>query len=416
MKILLLKNQANPQIQHFLWIIIHKFCYFYGLHKLFYVNLQKKAMIKRLITKQIEEKIFTGKAIIIMGARQVGKSFLLRNYIQNSENTVWLDGEEIENQRFFETINPQKIQLLMGNKKILIIDEAQRILNIGSKLKIIIDHLPDIQLIVTGSSSFDLCNKINEPLTGRKWEYQMFPLSFQEMVNHHGFLNEKKLLTHRMVFGYYPDIVVQHDDKIKLLKSLTESYLYKDILQWENIRKSERLIKLLQAIAFQIGSQVTYNELSRICGLDVKTIEKYIDLLEKSFVIFRLSSFSRNLRSELKFSRKIYFYDNGVRNALISNFNDVEMRNDTGALWENFLISERIKKLNYEQKFANYWFWRTTNQKEIDYIEEYNGELSSFEFKWNPKKQEKPVKEFISNYPDASYKIITPENIEDFIL
>lgn len=373
-------------------------------------------MIQRILSKEINEKLFKGKAILIMGARQVGKSFMLQYEFGNSGNTLWLDGDEAEVQSLFEAINPQKVKLLMGDKKILIIDEAQSIINIGIKLKLIIDHLPDIQLIVTGSSSFDLCNKINEPLTGRKWEYSLFPLSFQEMLNHHGFMEEKKYLSQRLVFGYYPDVVCQTEDKIKLLKSLTDSYLYKDILQWERIQKSDRLVKLLQAIAFQLGSQVSYTELAKLCGIDVKTVEKYISLLEKSYVIFRLSSFSRNLRNELKFSKKIYFYDNGIRNALISNYNSIEFRTDIGALWENYLISERIKKLNYEKVFANQWFWRTTSQKEIDYIEEYNGMISAYEFKWNSQKKNKIPADFLKNYPDASYKLITPDNFEEFLL
>jgi uncharacterized protein len=373
-------------------------------------------MIQRILSEQINEKLFKGKAILIMGARQVGKSYMLQHKYGNIEQAFWLDGDDTEVQSLFENISVPKVKMLMGNKKILIIDEAQSIINIGIKLKLIIDHLPDIQLIVTGSSSFDLCNKINEPLTGRKWEYSLFPLSFQEMVNHHGFLEEKKYLSERLVFGYYPDIVCQNEDKIKLLKSLTDSYLYKDILHWERIQKSDRLIKLLQAISFQVGSQISYNELSRLCGIDVKTIEKYITLLEKSFVIFRLSSFSRNLRSELKFSKKIYFYDNGIRNALISNYNSIELRNDIGALWENFLISERIKKLVYDNIFANQWFWRTNSQKEIDYIEEYNGVLAAYEFKWNTTKKHIIPKDFHTAYPDASYKLITPENIEEFLL
>jgi predicted AAA+ superfamily ATPase len=273
-----------------------------------------------------------------------------------------------------------------------------------------------VQLIATGSSAFELQNRLNEPLTGRKWEYKLFPLSFAEMVANNGLLQEKRLLPHRLIYGYYPDVVVNHGNEQKILRQLSDSYLYKDILQWEGIQKPDKLVLLLQSLAFQTGSQVSYSELGQICGLDPKTIEKYILLLEKTFVIFRLSSFSRNLRNELKFSKKIYFYDNGIRNALISNFNQIELRNDKGALWENFLISERIKKLNYKEIYANSWFWRTKDQVEIDYLEEKNGQITAFEFKYNSNKKVKINPSFSETYNVESLEVVTPENVEDFLL
>jgi predicted AAA+ superfamily ATPase len=283
-------------------------------------------------------------------------------------------------------------------------------------MKLITDQMPDIQLVATGSSAFELSNRVNEPLTGRKWEFQLFPLSFAEMVAHHGLLKEKRLLRHRLLYGYYPDVVVNQGDEQRILRQLSDSYLYKDILQWESIQKPDKLLTLLKALAFQVGSQVSYNELAQICGLDPKTVEKYVHLLEKTFIIFRLGSFARNLRNELKFSRKIYFYDNGIRNALISNFNQMEMRDDRGALWENFLVSERMKKLHYNEIWANSYFWRTKDQQEIDYIEDKDGGISAFEFKWSEKKAVKINASFQANYNVINAQVITPDNIEDFLL
>lgn len=372
-------------------------------------------MVDRILSKEIDKRLFKGKAIIIMGPRQVGKSSLLTAKFKDNEDVIWLEGDNIEVQSIFENFSLSVAKSIIGNKKILIIDEAQNILNIGLKLKVVTDQLKDIQLIATGSSSFDLANKINEPLTGRKWEYTLYPLSFAEMVQHHGFWEEKKLLDQRLIFGYYPDVVMQNQDAKSILRSLSTSYLYKDVLRWENIKKSDRIVKLLQSLAFQVGSQVSYTELGNLCGLDNKTVEKYIFLLEKAFVIFRLPSFSRNLRNELKFSKKIYFYDNGIRNALIANYNPIELRSDIGVLWENFIISERIKKLHYTHGYANQWFWRTQAQKEIDYIEEYDGQIYAYEFKWNTKKTNKIPSDFAKAYPTAKFQVITPDNFQEFV-
>lgn len=372
-------------------------------------------MITRILSKEIEQRLNTGKAIIILGARQVGKSSLLRERFANDDSVVWLEGDNVEVQSIFENFSLAAAKSIIGDKKTLIIDEAQNILDIGIKLKIITDQLKDVQLIATGSSSFDLANKINEPLTGRKWEYTLYPLSFAEMEAHHGFWEERKLLNQRLVYGYYPDVVTHPSDAIEILRNLTTSYLYKDILRWENIKKSDRLTKLLQALAFQVGSQVSYTELGNMCGLDNKTVEKYIALLEQAYVIFRLPSFSRNLRNELKFSKKVYFFDNGIRNALIANYNPIELRSDVGALWENFLISERIKKNHYDKTYANQWFWRTQSQKEIDYLEEYNGQLNAYEFKWNSKKTAKAPNDFTKAYPDAVFRVVTLDNFQEFI-
>lgn len=352
----------------------------------------------------------------MLGPRQVGKTTLLKHMFAASEDVMYLYGDDGDVQRLFSDITAPRLKAIIGDKKTLIIDEAQRIPEMGLKLKIIIDQIPDVQLIATGSSSFELANKLNEPLTGRKWEYKMFPLSFTEMVAHHGLLEEKRMLRHRLIYGYYPEVVSNEGNEKEILKQLSDSYLYKDILMLDNVKRPEKIITLLQALAYQIGSQVSYNELSQMCGMDAKTVEKYINLLEQCYIIFRLKSFSRNHRNELKSSRKIYFYDNGIRNALIVNFSQVENRTDMGALWENFAIAERLKYISYNNIWRNSWFWRTKDQNEIDYIEEGDGNLDAFEFKWNPKTRYKCPSQFTQSYPDARVSLITPDCMEGFIV
>ncbi len=373
-------------------------------------------MINRILKNTVHSKLNHGKAIILTGARQVGKTTLVKELFKSSDEMIWLNGDELDVQNLFENVSATRLRFIFGTKKYVVIDEAQRIKDIGLKLKLITDELPEIQLIATGSSSFNLANEVNEPLTGRKWEYKMYPLSFAEMVQHHGLLDEKRLLRHRLVYGYYPDVVNNPGNEKEILKQLSDSYLYKDILMWEQIKKPEKLIKLLQAIAFQIGSQVSYSELAQLCGLDSKTVEKYIVLLEQCYVIFRLGSFSRNLRNELKNSKKIYFYDNGIRNAIIADFSLTENRSDIGALWENYIISERQKKLDYDGMWRNRWFWRTTDQKEIDYVEEGDGKINAFEFKWNSLSKYKMPKQFVDNYSGSSFSVVSPENMEEFLL
>jgi predicted AAA+ superfamily ATPase len=373
-------------------------------------------MINRILSASISSKLGNGKAIIIMGPRQVGKTTLLQTLFPDTDNVLFLNGDESDVRGMFENISATRLKAIVGNKKVVVIDEAQRIGDIGLRLKLITDQMPEVQLIATGSSSFDLANKVNEPLTGRKWEYTMYPLSFGEMVAHHGLLDEKRLIPHRLVYGYYPDVVTHQGEEKEILRQLSDSYLYKDILMWEQIKKPEKLMRLLQALAFQVGSQVSFNELGQMCSLDTKTVEKYITLLEQTFVIFRLGSFSRNLRNELKSSRKIYFYDNGIRNALIANFAQVEARTDVGALWENFLISERLKTLSYNNLWRNRWFWRTRDQKEIDYIEEGDGVLTAYEFKWNSQAKAKKPEQFAKSYPGSTFSVINPENVEEFLL
>jgi predicted AAA+ superfamily ATPase len=323
-----------------------------------------------------------GKAIIIMGARQVGKTTLIRQILEGSdESAFWFNGDEADTRNLFENISATRLKNLIGNHQIIVIDEAQRIADIGIKLKLITDQIPSVQLIATGSSSFELANKINEPLTGRKWEYRLFPLSFSELVWETNLLEEKRMLPHRLVYGSYPEIVTHPGDEEVRLRQLTDSYLYKDLLEYDKIQKSDKLVKLIQALAYQIGSEVSYNELAQLCGIDPKTVDNYITILEKAYIVFRLGSFSRNLRNELKSSRKIYFYDNGIRNAVISNFSQIENRTDAGALFENYAVSECMKYKAYTPWYANSWFWRTTAMQEVDYIEEKDGNIYAYEFK-----------------------------------
>lgn len=373
-------------------------------------------MITRNLEKNITSLFGKKKAVIIMGARQVGKSTLLQQMLVGREDVVWMNGDDMDIQELFHEMTSTRIRAILGNNKFLVIDEAQRIKDVGLRMKLITDQVPEVQVIATGSSSFELAAKVNESLTGRKREFQMFPLTFGEMVNHTNFLEEVRMIPHRMVYGYYPEVVCNPGDERTVLKELSDSYLYKDILSLDSINKPDKLVRLLKALALQIGSQVSYNEIGNLIGLDSKTVEKYVDVLEKSFIVFRLNSFARNLRNELKTSRKIYFWDLGIRNAVIGNLSQVENRADTGDLWENFVIAERLKQNAYKNSFAQSWFWRTRQQNEIDYLEEEDGRLLAFEFKWNDRKANvKCPESFKASYPDTEFKVITPKNVEEFL-
>ncbi|MBL4652024.1 MAG: ATP-binding protein [Flavobacteriales bacterium] len=373
-------------------------------------------MIARVLHSIIKEKLFDGKVIVLIGPRQVGKTTLLERFANEYDDFRWLNADEQDVRALFGSPNSAFLKKEFGSAKILVIDEAQRIKDIGVKLKLITDQIKDVQLIVTGSSAFELANEINEPLTGRKWEYKMHPISFEEMVNHHGLLTEKRLLNHRLVYGYYPEVVTAEGNEKEVLKQLSDSYLYKDLLTWNKIQKSDKIIKLLKALSFQVGNQVSYNELGQTVGLDSATVESYIQLLEQAYIVFRLGTFNRNLRTELKKTRKVYFYDNGIRNALIANFQHVDLRQDMGALWENFMISERMKFNDYNKRWVNRYFWRTLAQQEVDYLEETDGQLFAYEFKWNPNGKGKITRAFTNSYPDAITQMITPNNYTDFIL
>jgi hypothetical protein len=372
-------------------------------------------MIQRILEEKIRNKLGSEKAILLLGARQLGKTTLFKKIFAGDPDTLWLNGDEPDVRAIFDQINSARLKTLFAGRKYVVIDEAQRISDIGLKLKLITDSIPTVQVIATGSSAFELANKTNEPLTGRKWEYRIFPISFGEMVQHHGLLGEKRQLHNRLIYGYYPEIVNHPGEERERLKVLTDSFLYKDILLWENILKPEKLIRLMQALAFQVGNQVSFNELSNLVSLDAKTVERYVNLLEQVFIVFRLGTFSRNLRNELKSSRKIYFYDNGIRNALVAAFQPAGLRQDIGALWENWLMSERMKYLHYSGLWANSFFWRTAQQQEIDYVEEKDGELAAFEFKWHPSKRTTLPKTFTEKYNPSVQQVITPDNFEHFL-
>lgn len=374
-------------------------------------------MIHRILNDKISSLLDGKKAIMIMGARQVGKSTLLRQMLGDRSDVLWLYGDDPDVQSLFADMTSSRIRAMIGRNKIVVVDEAQRIADIGLRMKLITDQVPDVQLIATGSSSFQLASRLNEPLTGRKREFKMFPLSFSEMVEHTNFIEEKRMLPHRLVYGYYPEVVNNPGDERMALRELTESYLYRDVLAYDGIKKSDKLVRLVKALAFQIGSQVSYNEVGQLVGLDSKTVEHYVDVLEQSYIVFRLGSFARNIRNELKSSRKIFFWDLGIRNAAIGNLSPIENRNDAGALWENFVICERMKQNSYNGSFAQCYFWRTQQQQEIDFIEELDGQLHCYEFKWNAKKSNaKFPTTFSSSYPNADFKVITPENVEDILM
>lgn len=371
-------------------------------------------MIHRLLQKNIENRFKSGKVIVVLGPRQVGKTTLINTMLKNKSH-LFLNGDDVAVRELLKNINTEELKSVVGEHSIVFIDEAQRIKNIGLTSKIIADHFKNIQLILSGSSAFDIKNETNEPLTGRKWEYLLLPISWQEFENNIGFLKANQQLEHRLTYGMYPDVINNFGDELEVLNNLTESYLYKDILALYNIRKPEILEKLLKALAYQVGSEVSYNELAQTVGVDKNTINSYIDILVQSYVVYKLPSFSKNLRNEIKKNQKIYFYDLGVRNAVIGDFRPFSMRQDKGVLWENFLITERLKSNLYQKKYVTPYFWRTTAQQEIDYIELENQQLKAFEFKWNEKAKVKIPKTFVRTY-NTKVSIISKENYRDFLI
>jgi predicted AAA+ superfamily ATPase len=374
-------------------------------------------MIPRIQAQNIQQWLGKGKAIIVIGPRQVGKTTLVRQISQNLDKKVlWLTGDDPETRSLLDNISLARLQNLLGQNDVVVVDEAQRFTNAGLMLKLITDHLPQVQLFVTGSSALDLAAQTKESLTGRKIEFHLYPLSYVEMCDHHGYLTERSLLEHRMLYGYYPEVVQQSPLQAqKILNDLSDGLMYKDLLTLDQIKKPSLLVKLLQALALQVGNEVRYLEVAQTIGADPLTVERYTDLLEQSFVLFRLPSLSRNARNEIKKGRKIYFYDNGIRNAILKNFYPLSLRNDTGALWENFLLAERMKRNAYSDYFSNAYIWRTTSQQEIDYIEDANGRLHAFEFKWQSKKPARFPAAFLENYPGSACTLINNENFDEFV-
>lgn len=371
-------------------------------------------MYRRTLSKIIQQKQGRGKAIMLIGPRQVGKTTLI-NELLDSQEVLFLDGDDPAVRSMLNTPNTEELRAIVGAYKIVFIDEAQRIDGIGLTLKILTDQFKDVQLWISGSSSFTLAHELNEPLTGRKWQYEMYPLSWEEYEDGMGYLKAKQSLDTRLNYGFYPDVVNYPGDEVEILKNLVDSYLYRDVLSYAEIRKPEVLSKLVQALALQIGSEVNYSELAQLIGISKNTVQRYIDILEKGYVIYQLSSYSRNVRNEIKKSKKVYFCDLGVRNMIIGDFSPIALRRDKGAIWENFLITERLKQNAYKMTLAKPYFWRSTQQQEVDYVEVKGLEVKGFEFKWNSKKKVRLPKTFVTGY-NAETMVVHRDNFRDFVL
>ncbi len=373
-------------------------------------------MYKRLLQKIIENNLFKDKVIILLGARQTGKTTLVKEVLNNRSDARYINCELLQNKELLETTNSERLKFFLGNYKLIALDEAQAISKIGLILKIIHDELPGIQILATGSSSFDLKNITSEPLTGRSRQYTLFPLALQELGSKKEKIDIYAQLENILRYGLYPGVYgISEQEAIEELSNIASNYLFKDVLMFEKMKHPDVLLNLLKAIALQLGSEVSYNELSRLLGVGVHTVKRYVELLEKSFIVFTLSSYSTNPRKEIAKGKKIYFYDLGIRNFLIQNFNPLSSRTDTGALWENFCVVERKKINSYKRNFLNIFFWRTYAKNEIDYIEEYGGRLHAYEFKYSTKGKVKVPKVFLEIYPDSEYKVITPDNYFEFI-
>ncbi len=372
-------------------------------------------MIKRIIEDKIKSKLFSGKLVLIFGPRQSGKTTLLRQILASyPEHGAYYNCDEREVRDLFSSQNSSVLRSVIGTKKLILIDEAQRIDNAGLNLKIIVDNIPDVQVIASGSSSFELSDKLNEPLTGRKWEYNLYPLAFQELAGNTEPMEEIKHLKLRLVYGAYPEVVTNPGNEQEILANLSSSYLYKDVFALHDLRRPELVEKLLRALAFQVSSEVSYHELAQLVDSDRSTVERYIGILERAFVLFRLPNFSSNLRNEIKRSRKIYFWDNGIRNALISDYRPVELRDDIGKLWENYIVSELFKKRDYLKLLAQPFFWRSKSSGDVDYLEVLNSVITAYELKWNPKKVAR-ARAFQNAYPQAELKLINPGNYFQYL-
>ncbi len=372
------------------------------------------AEIHRIAYKAITQKCFKGKIILLIGPRQVGKSTLLHSLCNEYGDYLFLDGDDPAVRNQLDTPNFEQIKLLLGNYKLVFIDEAQRIKNIGLTLKMINDRLKGVQLLVSGSSSLDLGDRLQESLTGRKWEYHLYPISWEEWYHQNNYLTVTQQLESRVLYGMYPEVLNNPGEEEVILKELTKSYLYKDIFALSGIKKPDILEKLVTALAYQIGSEVSYNELSQLLGIDKNTVSSYIELLEKAYVVYRLNPYSGNQRNEIKTHRKIYFYDTGIRNAVINNFNPLALRQDKGALWENFVINERMKHLEYHRIPMQSYFWRAIQGGEVDLLEHKNGKLYAYEIKWRKSKKSKLPVTFAKHY-SADFTTIDTENFLPFV-
>ncbi len=371
--------------------------------------------IKRILEETILKRLVSGKVNIIYGARRVGKTFLIRKIVEKlGEPYLWLNGDLPEIQHFLEERNLRKFQSTFAGVNLLVIDEAQDVPLIGKALKIIVDEIPNLKIIASGSSAFDLSNRLGEPLVGRAYWHELFPISQKELAEN--YLESIRNLEERLIYGTYPDVCLLPNiiDKELYLRELVTSYLLKDIINFEGIKNSSKVYDLLKLIAFQLGKEVSLSELGTQLGMSKNTVEKYLDLLEKVYILKKIKGFSKNLRKEITKNSRWYFWDNGIRNAIIGDFRALGQRNDVGEIWENYLIYERLKKNNYEIKFTETYFWRTYDQQEIDCVEVKNQEIEAFEFKWGNTKAKIPVA-FANAYPESKFGVITKENYLDFI-
>lgn len=376
-------------------------------------------MIKRVIEERVNNALAKKKAVTIMGPRQVGKSTLATSVIPQDAKILEINGDNTDVRTMFVNVDEAKMRILIGNRNFLFVDEAQKIENVGNMLKIVAEKFNDVRIVVTGSSAFKLAAAVNESLTGRKREFKLYPFSFKEMADHTSVIDEQRMLDHRLIYGYYPEVVTSPGDEKEVLKELIDSYLYKDVMEENNIAKPDKLVKLVQALAFQIGSTISANELAGLVGVDAKTIERYLDILEKSYIIYTLPSYSKNQRNELKFSRKVYFWDMGIRNGVIGNMAPVTLRSpeELGHMWENFIITERIKRNEYAGRtFVKHYFWRTQQKKEIDLIEIEDGVMTGFEIKKKEGKRVSAPSSFTEAYPDAKFECITPAELIEFLM
>ena len=372
-------------------------------------------MIHRIIQKELENVYSRRKVITILGPRQVGKSTLLAELAAAGTRVRILNCDNEDDRRLLIDKTSTELKVLVEPHDFFLIDEAQRVKNIGLTLKKIGDLHLDTRVIVTGSSSFDLADEINEPATGRLIEFNLYPLSLPELAATTSQVEEQRMLETRMIYGLYPEVVTAPEYTQDTLMNLTNNYLYRDALSFQGMRKPDALMRLVRALALQIGSEVSYNELAQTVGIDKATIENYINLLEKCYIVFRLNSFSRNARNEIRKGKKIYFVDNGVRNAVLSHFAPLELRNDVGMLWENLMVSERVKRNAYARSYAQLYFWRTHDQKEIDLIEDKDGRLTAFEFKWNEKQKTRMPSSFAQSYPNSDFNVINKDNFWPFL-
>lgn len=374
---------------------------------------------ERALLKEFERKLLPNKVLLLLGARRVGKTEFIKNYLKDKvvENYLLLNGEDLNDQILLQERTAKHYQRVFANVSLLVIDEAQCVPEIGLILKFIVDNIPDIKVVATGSSVFDLTNTLGEPLVGRKNVLYLFPLSQIELGATENYKQTRENLEQRILFGGYPELenYTSWEDKQEYLNEIRNAYLLKDILSYNGIRQSHKIYDLLRMVAFQVGKEVSLSELANQLQMSKNTVEKYLDLLTKVFVLFKVEGFSRNLRKEITKSNRWYFYDNGIRNAVINNFTRLDSRTDTGALWENYLASERIKKQHYHKMISQNYFWRTYDQQELDWLEEREQQLYAYEFKWNERKKAKQPVAFAKAYPDATFTVINPLNYLDFI-